>query len=140
MRTGDEGKARQKLGNVHDDAPSQVSAHVGAVAHCSGEAEGRANDQRPCWDVRHVPVGRRVHQADSEQPGGLGMEIRGLRIAGLPMWVATQGEGFTADSFRYKKGDREDPSVCWIFSVALKRKGTLGMSPFLPSSRKNDSL
>ena len=65
---------------------------------------------------------------------------RGLRIAGLPGWVATQGEGFTADLFGGKKGDREDPGVCGIFSVALKRKGTLGMSPFLPSSRKNDSL
>ena len=65
---------------------------------------------------------------------------RGLRIAGLLGWVATQGEGFTADPFGGKKGDKEDPGVCGIFSVALKGKGTLGMSPFLPSSRKNDSL
>lgn len=42
--------------------------------------------------------------------------------------------------FGTKKGNREDPGVYGIFSVALKRKGTLGMSPFLPSSRKNDSL
>ena len=42
--------------------------------------------------------------------------------------------------FGTKKGHRENPGVYGIFSVALKRKGTLGMSPFLPSSRKNDSL
>lgn len=34
---------------------------------------------------------------------------RGLRIADLPGWVATQGEVFTADPFGGKKGDREDP-------------------------------
>ena len=45
---------------------------------------------------------------------------RGLRIADLPGWVATQGEVFTADPFGGKKGDREDPDVCRIFSVALK--------------------
>lgn len=44
------------------------------------------------------------------------------------------------NSHRYKKGNRKDPGVYGIFSVASKRKGTLGMSPFLPSSRKNDSL
>lgn len=66
---------------------------------------------------------------------------RGLRIAGLPGWVATQGEGFTADPFGGKKGDREDPGVCGIFLCHLKKEGyCLGMSPFLPSSRKNDSL
>ena len=58
---GDEGKTGQELCNVHDKAPSQVSAHVGAVEHFSGEAEGGANDQRPCRDVRYMPVGRRVH-------------------------------------------------------------------------------
>ena len=44
----------------------------------------------------------------------------GLRIAGLPGWGATQGEVFTADPFGGKKGDREDPGVCGVFSVALK--------------------
>ena len=65
---------------------------------------------------------------------------QGLRIAKPPELEGDAHAGFTADSFRYKKGDREDPGVFGIFSVALKRKGTLGMSPFLPSSRKNDSL
>ena len=125
MRTGDEGKARQKLGNVHDDAPSQVSAHVGAVAHCSGEAEGRANDQRPCWDVRHVPVGRRAYTR--RIPSSLaawGWRFgRGLRIAGLPMWVATQGEGFTADPFRYKKKRQKRPRCVRDILCRLKKEG-----------------
>ena len=61
---------------------------------------------------------------------------RGLRIASSPELTGDARTHFTADPFRYKRGDREDPGVCGIFSVALKRKGTLGMSPFLPSIRK----
>ena len=88
-----------------------------------------------------MPVGRRVHQADAEVSGEAEGDIRAWSAYCRPSgWVATQGDGFTADPFGGKKGDREDPGVCGIFSVALKRKGTLGMSPFLPSSKKNDSL
>lgn len=124
MRTGDEGKARQKLGNVHDDAPSQVSAHVGAVAHCSGEAEGRANDQRPCWDVRHVPVGRRVHQADSEQPGGLGMEIRAWSThCGPPDVGGDAGRGLYSRFFSVQKRRQRRPQCVLDILCRLKKEG-----------------
>ena len=48
---------------------------------------------------------------------------RGLRIASPPELTGDARTHFTADPFRYKRGDREDPGVCGIFSVALKRKG-----------------
>ena len=66
---------------------------------------------------------------------------RGLRIASPPELTGDVRTHFTADPFRYKRGDREDPGVCGIFLCHLKKEGyCLGMSPFLPSSRKNDSL
>ena len=66
---------------------------------------------------------------------------RGLRIASPPELTGDARTHFTADPFRYKRGDREDPGVCGIFLCHLKKEGyCLGMSPFLLGSRKDDSL
>ena len=113
-------------GNVHDDAPSQASAHVGAVAHCSGEAEGRANDQRPCWDVRHRACREARTSGGFRAAWRLGDGGSGrLRIAGLPMWVATQGEGFTANPFRYKKRRQKRPRCVRDILCRLKKRRVL---------------
>ena len=69
-------KDGKHLDDVHDEAPSQVVEHVGAVEHCSGEAEGGANHQGADRGVKYVPIGRRIHQADSEVSGDEGMEVR----------------------------------------------------------------
>lgn len=74
-----------------------------------------------------MPVGRRVHQADSEQPGGLGMEIRARSAYCGPHDVGGDaGRGLYSRSFSVQKKATEKTPVCaGYFSVTLKRKGTV---------------
>lgn len=71
------GKDGKPLSDVHDEAPSQVPAYpFQKVERGSGERGSAADHQRPDWGMRHVPIGRRVHQADAEVSGDEGMEVR----------------------------------------------------------------
>lgn len=66
---------------------------------------------------------------------------RGLRIASPPKLAGDVHTDFTADPFRYKKRRQRRPRCVRDILCRLKNEGDcLGMSPFLPSSRKNDSL
>ena len=67
---------------------------------------------------------------------------RGLRIASPPELTGDARTHFTADPFRYKRGDREDPGVCGIFLCHLKKEGLLSLACRLSYLvvEKNDSL
>ena len=86
-----------------------------------------------------MPVGRRVHQVDAEVSGEAEGDIRVWSTYCGPSGVGGDaGRGLYSRPFEGKKGDREDPDVYGIFSVALKRERVywLRMSPFPTKQRK----
>lgn len=69
--------------------------------------------------MRHVPVGRRVHQADSEVSGGLGMEIRAWSThCGPPDVGGDAGRGLYSRFFSVQKKATEKTPVCAGYSLS----------------------
>lgn len=76
--------------------------------------------------MRHVPIGRRVHQADAEVSGDEGMEVRvGLCPTHYepPELEGDAHADFISDPFRYKERPQRKPRCVRDILCRLKKEG-----------------